>query len=314
MSEARPGPSCARSLVVDRLSFSYPGAAAPVVREASLAVGPGQALGILGPNGAGKSTLLGALVDCLEGRRSGQVHVVGDPSGPQVPSGALVGFASQDVALYPTLTVAENIEHVARLTLGWRAARRAVARALDEYLLAPLAARRAQALSGGQQRLAHLAASFVHRPPVRLLDEPTTSLDFQTRLTVIDLIRAWRAEGVTTLVTSHYPEDIEDLCTDLLLLREGRTHLLGPVAAFLAGRGRALRLVVEVDGAQRQRLLDVDAGDLAGVIGALEAEARACEGDARVVRLELAATTLRDVLLRDPALRGEFETPAGESG
>ncbi|MGH3242829.1 MAG: ATP-binding cassette domain-containing protein, partial [Spirillospora sp.] len=233
-------------LLVKDLGFRYPGGE-PVLRGASLRLEPGLAVGLLGANGSGKSTLLGAITDSIEGERRG---LVAAGPGPDGRIDGPIGYATQDVALYPHLTVVENLTHAARLaTRRWRVAG-LVAAAVDDFDLGRLRDRPARFLSGGQRRMVHLACAFVHRPAVRLLDEPTTALDFETRQKLIGLVGEWRSRDVAILVTAHYPEDVEELCSSITVLSDGRTYDLGPLGGYLA-RQRRLGYVEHVtdDGA-----------------------------------------------------------------
>ncbi len=304
-------------LVATGVRFTYPGEPAPVLVDVDVMVAAGRSLGVLGPNGAGKSTLLGVVTGTLAGEVAGLVTVAGDVTFPR----SALGYAPQDIALYELLTVEENLRHVARLTLPRRQVAGAVARAVDDYGLADIAGRRVHRLSGGQRRLAHLATAFVHRPPVRILDEPTNALDFTTRLRLVDLVARWRAEGVAVMVTAHYPEDIEDLCTDLVLLRDGRCRPLGELHAFLGAGRPALRLVgvgpagvadggdgggtgADGTGADGGGRADEVVPLASPTVGGLAEALGAVAGPDRAVRnVELTGRTLRGLLLTDPELR-----------
>ncbi|MEU5882418.1 ABC transporter ATP-binding protein [Spirillospora sp. NPDC047279] len=289
-------------LAVEDLWFRYPGGT-PVLRGASLRLQAGLAVGLLGANGSGKSTLLGAVTGSIEGERDGVIRVDPGTAGP-------IGFATQDVALYPHLTVEENLTHAARLaTRRWRVGG-LVAQAIEEFDLGGLRDRSARFLSGGQRRIVHIACSFVHRPAVRLLDEPTTALDFATRQKLITLVGDWRAEGIATLVTAHYPEDVEELCSSITVLSEGRTYDLGSLRDYL-GRQRRLGYVEHVTGDGI-----VKHTELCSPLGSIDDFLRAAEdagiGGQDVVRaVEVKPPSLRDLLRRDPSLRAAVteETP-----
>ena len=296
-------------LLIDGITFRYRGSQSDVLQGVSFEVGPGQAVGVLGPNGAGKTTFLGALVNSLDGRRGGRVLV----NGRADFAAHEIGIASQGVALYPTLTVAENIEHAARLTLGRKEAKSALADALEEYHLTKLAGVPCRELSGGQQRLVHIATSFVHKPLIRLLDEPTTSLDFQTRLRLIALIASWRAQGTALLVTSHYPEDIEDLCTDLVLLHGGRARVMKPLATFVSVGAKLIKYSTQSNGREEEYVIKFNGGTLSDFIAALSGVSAEHVGES-LTGLELASGTLRQMLLRDPELRSHLgeEAPSAK--
>ena len=280
-------------LDVTGLAFRYPDGP-PVLDGVALHLAAGRAVGLLGPNGAGKSTLLGAVTDSIVGHRSGTIAAAPGTVGP-------IGYATQDVALYAHLTVAENLAHAARLSTGrWRVAD-LVAAAVDDFALGPLVDRLARHLSGGQARLAHLACSFVHRPSVRLLDEPTTALDFATREALVALVARWREEGCALLVTAHYPEDVEELCGDLVVLVDGRTHALGPLRGYLGRRTRVGR--VEHDDGRGAAVTELEGrlGSLGDLVRAADRTGIGLDDPLHAVTVH--PPTLRDLLRSDPMLR-----------
>ncbi|WP_158623337.1 ATP-binding cassette domain-containing protein [Corallococcus sp. CA053C] len=283
-------------LRAERLSFAF-SEGTPVLRDASLHLKGGASVGLLGANGAGKTTLLGALTGTVRGTTGGSVRL--DVGG--LPARRAIGFATQAIALYPVLTVEENVGHLARLLLGRAEAKAAIARTLEEFALGPIARTRVHHLSGGQRRLVHLAASFVHAPPIRLLDEPTVALDFEARQLVVRRVRAWREEGAAVLVTAHYPEDIEELSTELVLLRDGKTRDLGALGAVLSNQARTLSL----RGARPVSPPADASWELTLSTSSLE-EVRSKLGevpsDVHLSELRLSGNRLRDLLLRDPSL------------
>ncbi|WP_338277522.1 ABC transporter ATP-binding protein [Corallococcus caeni] len=284
------GPAHGTALLsAERLSFAF-AQGTPVLRDASLHLKAGTSVGLLGANGAGKTTLLGALTGTVRGTTGGAVRL--DVGG--LPARRAIGFATQAIALYPVLTVEENVGHLARLLLGRAEAKAAIERTLEEFALGPIARTRVHHLSGGQRRLVHLAASFVHAPPIRLLDEPTVALDFEARQLVVRRVRAWREEGAAVLVTAHYPEDIEELSTELVLLRDGKTRDLGALGAVLSNQARTLSL----RGAEASWELTLATSSLEEVRSKLGE----VPSDVHLSELRLSGNRLRDILLRDPSL------------
>jgi ABC-2 type transport system ATP-binding protein len=283
-------------LCAEGLSFAYT-RGAHVLRNASLCLRAGASVGLLGANGAGKTTLLGALTRTVRGTAGGSLRLdVG-----ALPARRAIGYATQALALYPMLTVEENVGHLASLLLARAEAKAAIARAIEEFALGPIARTRVHHLSGGQRRLVHLAASFVHGPPIRLLDEPTVALDFEARQLVIKRVRGWREEGAAVLITAHYPEDIEELSTELVLLRDGTTRDLGELGAVLSSQSRTLLLQAERSASRPEST----AWELMLATGRLD-EVRTKLGelpsDVRLSELRLSGNRLRDILLRDPSL------------
>ncbi len=276
-------------LTVEDLNFEYD-ADSPILRGVDLHLERGAAVGLLGANGAGKSTLLGAITNSIYGSRRGAIRASDDNVGP-------IGYATQNPALYLHLSARENVVHAARLaTRRWKVDR-LVDETIDEYGLGSFVDQSARQLSGGQTRITHLACSFVHRPTVRLLDEPTTALDFETRHKLVELVHRWRGENIATLVTAHYPEDIEELCTDLVVLIDGRTHALGPIDSHL----RSLGTTATIRGAEATHELQVVRPTLGALITA--GADVGIDADTPLDSIRLSPPSLRDLLRRDPSLR-----------
>lgn len=190
----------------------------------SLDIAPGEILALLGPNGAGKSTLV-TIVAGLLGPDAGRVEVCGlDVVTQRRPALARLGLAPQDLAIYPRLTVRENIEFfavLAGLTGATKAAR--CAEAAESLDLGNLLGRRAAHLSGGEKRRLHTALAVVHRPPLLLLDEPTAGVDTQTRLRLLEFVRALAAEGTAICYTTHYLTEVETLGASVAVIQGGQS-------------------------------------------------------------------------------------------
>ncbi|WP_163511857.1 ABC transporter ATP-binding protein [Fodinicola acaciae] len=290
------------SLCVNDLGFCYRGAADDVLTGVGFDLTAGEVLGILGPNGSGKSTLLKALLDAQSGVRTGRVTTSVHGDAVELPR--VVGFASQHIALYQQLTVWENLRHSARVSVPWRQVGDAVDRTIAEFGLEQVIRVPVEKLSGGWQRLAHIAASFVHSPPIRLLDEPTAALDFEARGRLVELIGQWRRQRMAMIVTSHYPEDIEETCTHAVVLRGGTIVRRGTLAALLGGLDAELVLEVDVAGvpATVRAPAPVTAADLSTVVASLVRDKEISA--ARLTAARLTRKTLRQLMVSDPELRG----------
>jgi ABC-2 type transport system ATP-binding protein len=193
---------------------------------ASLDLKPGEILGLLGPNGAGKTTLVRSAVGRVR-PDSGSVRVLGHPPDDR-ESKANVGYVTQEIALYPLLSAAENLAAFGRYQ-GLRGER--LERAVEESLrwtgLAERAKERTEQLSGGMKRRLNIAAGTIHGPRLLLLDEPTVGVDPQSRERIYGMIEELRQGGVSLLYTTHYMEEAERLCDRIAIIDHGRVIALG---------------------------------------------------------------------------------------
>ena len=186
-----------------------------------LSVPRGAVLGLLGPDGAGKSTLIRMLATVLRpdaGDARVQGYSVTRQANRVTPR---IGYMSQKFALYPDLSVAENIEFFARLRGVAKAERRARSLELLTGIgLADFLGRQAGRLSGGMKQKLFLATTLMHRPDVLLLDEPTTGVDPVSRREFWRILADLNRAGTTVLVATPYMDEAER-CTDVIFLDGG---------------------------------------------------------------------------------------------
>ncbi len=189
----------------------------------------GEVLALLGPSGSGKSTLLKLIAGLLTPDR-GFVRFQGQDLTPLPPERRGVGFLFQDYALFPHLTVAENIAFglvEARWSRKEQEAR--VRELLERIELSPHAQKRPQELSGGEQQRVALARALAPRPRLLLLDEPLGALDLRLREELLFFLRkTLRSEGITTLVVTHDQGEAFLLAHRVAILNQGRLVQVGP--------------------------------------------------------------------------------------
>jgi ABC-2 type transport system ATP-binding protein len=203
-----------------------------------LAVDPGEIVGLIGRNGAGKSTF-DRLVAGIEPVDAGRIRIDGvDLARDRRSALRRLGLAGQEVALYPTATVAENLMLFAGVQ-GLRrvAARRAVADTCIELQLADLLDRPVARLSGGQQRRVHAAAAMLHRPGLLLLDEPTVGADPVSRRALLGAVRRRANDGAAVIYTTHYLPELDLLGATVALVVHGRVVARGVRAQVLEATG-----------------------------------------------------------------------------
>ncbi|MBD3766136.1 MAG: ABC transporter ATP-binding protein [Rhodobacterales bacterium] len=209
-------------LQVDHLTRAFGGRR--VVDDVSLQVQAGQVLCLLGPSGCGKSTTL-RMIAGVEGPDSGRVRIDGravcDGDMAVPPEQRGVGLMFQDFALFPHLTVAQNV------AFGLKGPREARAARVDELLekvnLADFGPKHPHQLSGGEQQRVALARALAPRPQVMLMDEPFSGLDNRLRDGIRDAtLEILKAEGAAVLLVTHEPDEAMRMADQIALMRGGR--------------------------------------------------------------------------------------------
>lgn len=227
---------------ISGVSKRYPRSEAPALDRLSLTVAEGAIFGLLGPNGAGKTTLLSVLLG-LTAKDSGQVQIAGHDLDRELPSiRRLCGLAPQELGFYPVLTVAENLQiYGAAGGLSGTKLKEQCAFAEDTAQLGEHLHKRADQLSGGLKRRLNLALSLLHAPKLLFLDEPTVGVDPQSRAFILDVIRRLRDErGLTVIYTSHYMDEVQQLCDSAAILDQGRVLAQNAMSQLLAPQDRDL--------------------------------------------------------------------------
>lgn len=226
-------PRPAARLEVEGLSVLLPGNSAPVLRNVSFRLEPGQALGIIGPSGAGKSTLGRAIVGALR-PVAGKIRLDGAELAHYDPSalGSYIGYLPQSVSLFDA-TVAENIARLAPAPDDDKVVAAARAAAAHEMILklpkgydTPLTSV-GGTLSGGQVQRIGLARALYGAPVLLVLDEPNSNLDNDGSMALNASIRRIKAEGGSVIVIAHRPAAIQE-CDMLLMLEDGSRRAFGP--------------------------------------------------------------------------------------
>jgi len=243
-------------VVIDGLSKTY--AQTPVLRDVSLRAASGELITLLGPSGCGKTTTLRCLAGFIT-PDAGDIRVDGASVLHQGPAQRDFGVVFQNYALFPHLTVFENVGYGLRVR-GVDAAetRRRVADALAVVSLQGLEGRLPRALSGGQQQRVALARALVIRPRLLLLDEPLANLDARLRQDVRALIRqVQREEAITAFYVTHDQAEAMAMSDRIAVMRQGRVLQFAtpreiyarPVSSYVAHfTGEANLLPVEVLG------------------------------------------------------------------
>jgi ABC-2 type transport system ATP-binding protein len=215
-------------------TYASPRGAVRALDDVTFDIEEGEFFGLLGPNGAGKTTLISILAG-LARASAGRVAVLGhDVAADYAQARRRIGVVPQELVFDPFFTVREAL----RIQSGYFGVHDNDAW-IDELLahlgLADKANANMRQLSGGMKRRVLVAQALVHRPPVIVLDEPTAGVDVELRQTLWQFIARLNKEGHTVLLTTHYLEEAEALCSRIAMLKQGRVVALDRTSALLAG-------------------------------------------------------------------------------
>jgi ABC-2 type transport system ATP-binding protein len=252
----------APALQITDLVKRYP-TGTEALKGVSLEIGEGEFFGLLGPNGAGKSTL----IHCTTGLAqptAGDIRVFGHDAIDHYQEARIaVGLAPQELNIDWFLTVEETLDyHGGYFGMPKRERRERAEELLHEFSLVEKRNDRTRTLSGGMKRRLVLARALMHRPRLLILDEPTAGVDVELRLELWHYVQRINAEGTTILLTTHYLEEAEQLCSRIAFINHGEVVATGTSAdlaetygvtsledAYLAlvGRGELSRAHVGAD-------------------------------------------------------------------
>ncbi len=228
-----------------------------VVDGFDLAVPKGSRFGLLGPNGAGKTTLL-RMIYGVTRPDAGTVRVFGlDVTADPRPVRARLGVTLQDNVLIDTLSPRENLTVFGRYHLLGGGRLRARVDEMIEFLdLGSHADLAVERLSGGFKRRLAVAMSLMNTPELLILDEPTTGLDPAVRHALWSRIRDLGAAGTTVLITTHYMDEAQRLCDEVVIMDEGRAIARGAPGALIAKHLAAQAVELDCTEDEERRLLE----------------------------------------------------------
>ena len=253
------------ALDIEDLVKRYP-TGTEALKGVSLHIEEGEFFGLLGPNGAGKSTL----IHCTTGLAqptSGAIRVFGhDAVHHYGEARTAVGLAPQELNLDWFLTLEETLDyHAGYFGIPKRERRERARELLDAFSLSDKKDDRTRTLSGGMKRRLILARALMHRPRLLILDEPTAGVDIELRLELWHYVQRINTEGTTILLTTHYLEEAEQLCSRIAFINGGQIVACG-TSDELAARYGVLSLedaYLELVGRKELSRAKIEAADAA---------------------------------------------------
>ncbi len=201
----------------------------------SLTIEEGEVFGLLGPNGSGKTTTISCLLSLLD-FNEGEITVFGEEMTPDNYSvKSRIGVIMQNVAVADELTVYENIDMFCGMYVKDKAARKQyVEEAIDFAGLRDYVKFRPKKLSGGLLRRLNIACGIAHKPKLIILDEPTVAVDPQSRNHILEGIEQLNREGATIIYTTHYMEEVEQICSRIAIIDHGKLIAKGTKEELIA--------------------------------------------------------------------------------
>lgn len=188
----------------------------------------GEIFGLLGPNGSGKTTAISCLLSLLKYDR-GQVEIFGEEMKPDsYKIKEQIGIVLQNVAVFEELTVQENIDYFCGLYIRDKKRRKELVEEAIEFTgLEDFRKMHPRKLSGGLLRRLNIACGIAHKPRLIIMDEPTVAVDPQSRNKILEGIQTLNRQGSTIIYTSHYMEEVEQICTRIAIIDHGRVLASG---------------------------------------------------------------------------------------
>ena len=194
----------------------------------SLDIHEGEIFGLLGPNGSGKTTAINCLLSLLKYDK-GTIEIFGQPMTPDnYQAKQQIGIVLQNVAVFDELTVYENIDYFCGLYVSDKKKRKKLVDDAVQFAgLEDYCKMRPKKLSGGLLRRLNIACGIAHKPRLIIMDEPTVAVDPQSRNKILEGKKKLNAQGSTIIYTSHYMEEIEQICTRIAIMDHGRVIASG---------------------------------------------------------------------------------------
>lgn len=194
----------------------------------SLDIKKGEVYGLLGPNGSGKTTLINCVLS-LSKFEKGDIKIFDQPmSVDRYDLKAKIGYVPQEIAVFDELSVYDNIDFFCGLYIQDKATRKQYVEEAIEFVgLNDFRKFVPKKLSGGLKRRLNLACGLAHKPELLILDEPTVAVDPQSRNAILEGIMDLNKKGMTVIYTSHYMDEVEQICTRISIIDKGKLLATG---------------------------------------------------------------------------------------
>lgn len=223
----------------------------------SFDVNEGEILGLLGPNGSGKSTTINCLLSLLNFDK-GTIKIFGEEMRPDAYDiKKKIGVVFQDVAVFDELSVYENIDYFCGLYIKDKKKRKKyIDDALNLVSLNEFKTFKPKQLSGGLLRRLNIACGIAHKPSLIFLDEPTVAVDPQSRNNILEGIKKLNSMGATIVYTTHYMEEVEQLCNRIIIIDKGKIIAQGTKEELKSLVDIEEKITVELEESLSENVID----------------------------------------------------------
>lgn len=219
-------------ITINNLTFSY-SSSPPLIQDFNLHIPKGSLFGLLGPNGAGKTTLI-SLISGMRSPQSGEIMIGGKSyQDNKKEIFQSISIVPQEYAFYAQMTAYENLLFFSRMYPAEKDFSVQIKKAIELTGLEEYQNRFVKHFSGGLKRRLNLAIGLLNSPELLILDEPTTGIDPQSRHFILQAIKGLNARGTTVLYTSHYMDEIEQLCDNIAIMDHGEILISGHIDHLL---------------------------------------------------------------------------------
>ena len=204
------------------------------IKNISLDIPKGVIFGLLGPNGAGKSTTINIISGLLV-QDLGEVEIMGSTlKNNEKYIKSNMGVCFQDIVVFDDLTVEENLEYFGRM-YGLKGAKlkKNIEETLEFIKLTEHRKKRPKKFSGGMKRRLNIGCAIIHKPQLLILDEPTVGIDVQSRNHILESIIQLNKNGSTIIYTSHYLEEVEQICDQIAIVDSGEVIASGSIEEII---------------------------------------------------------------------------------
>lgn len=259
------------------------------VDHLNMEISEGEVLGLLGPNGSGKTTTINCVLSLLNYDK-GDISVFGKPMTPsRYDAKREIGVVMQNVAVFNDLSVYENIDYFCGLYIKDRNKRKKHINEVIEFVaLQDQAKFLPPNLSGGLLRRLHIACGIAHKPKLIVFDEPTVAVDPQSRNHILNGIMELNRQGATIIYTSHYMEEVEQICSRIIIMDNGRK--------IAEGTKEELKKMIKTGETIKIDVLNLEKGHLAGIKNLPNVFALDYENEVLTIRLTQGKNNLMRIL------------------